>query len=157
MFQAMPKMRRATAIAIVHVTAHSRPTTSSTATARLPSMASAASPRDERSDSRSALSPYRAASTAKKPAIIARRAAPAMNGALIRRIAITMLMSALIEALRRALAVDRRTPCSTSKAAANASRKPERGPGASVAAKGVRSASSPSTNVTAVMPTTAGP
>ncbi len=157
MFHATPKIRNAAAMATVQAVAHSRPTTSNSATARLPSMASAASRRDERSVSRHALSPYLAASTKKKPAIATTSAALARYGALMRSSAITMLMSAPIEALRRAATVERRMPCRTSNAAAKASRKPTRGAGDSAAPRGLTSASTPSRTVAPVRPTTSGP
>ena len=80
MFHAMPKIRSATATAIVHETAHSRPTTRSNATAAFPTIARAASQRSDRSVARRATIPYLAASRRMKPAITTRRTGTGEEG-----------------------------------------------------------------------------
>ena len=80
MFHAIPKIRSATATAIVQATAHSRPTIRSNATAAFPTIARAANPRADRSDARRATIPYLAASRRMKPAITTRSTVLARNG-----------------------------------------------------------------------------
>ena len=95
MFQAMPKIRSAPAMATTHVSTQPRANSSSTSTAALPSAASDRQPPLARgAAARTHRSRCGRASRPNQPAMRSRSACAATNGALIRKSAITMLMTA---------------------------------------------------------------
>ena len=109
MFQAMPAIRRAPAMATTHVSTQPRANSSSTSTAALPSAARTTAGAPRAVGRRTAPIALRSASRPNHPATRSRSAYAATKGALIRKSAIIMLMTAPVVACRRLAAVERRS------------------------------------------------